>query len=220
MEEKLSLSEQLYLLGIHPEKGGIVSASYGAMSYVLAGACLLEMQQNGNIGFENKRVLFKHAKSSNPIHRFFLDKIRAAKSPRKIRSWLSSFNFRSKKLYREVQSQLCKKRIIRMRQKRFLFIKWKSPEIINKSLVYRLTDEVRTCISKGTQDEEKLVLLSMILPAKLQHRLYRDRHKRKDAVKKLKEIWAENPVSKEVKAAIEAAQAVAASVAVSTTVSS
>ncbi len=112
------------------------------------------------------------------------------------------------------------KRIIRMQEKRFLFFRWKSPVIVNRSFVYHLIDNVKSWISNGTSDEEQLILLSFILPAKLQYRLYNDRQKRRDAEKKLKNLSTNNPVSESVQSAIQAAQAVAASVAVNAAVSS
>ena len=92
METSLPLSQKLYLLGINPEKGGIVSASHSAMSYVLSGAMLLELYKNGNIKFEDKRVILLNAKSDNEIHRFLLEKIRKVNSPKKIGTWINKFN--------------------------------------------------------------------------------------------------------------------------------
>lgn len=220
MENTIPLSQKLYLLGIHPEKGGIVSASYSAMNYLLSGAMLLELHKNGNIKFENKRVVLLSTKTDNEMHRFLLDKTSKWKSSKRISTWINKFNYLNKRIYRGVQQGLVEKRIIQMKEKHFLFFKWKSPVIVNKSVAYRLVDDVKNTIFKGTSEEEDLVLLSFIKPGKLLYRLYPDRHKRREADKKLKTILIENPVSKSVQEAIQAAQAVAATIAVSAAVSS
>jgi hypothetical protein len=220
MENTIPLSQKLYLLGIHPEKGGIVSSSYSAMNFLLSGAMLLELFKNGNIKFENKRVVLIHTKTNNATHKFLLDKISAAKSPRRISSWINRFNMSNKKIREGVQKGLSEKRIIRMQAKQFLFFKWKTPVILNKSVLYHLVDQVKEQIYKGTSVEEELIVLSFIRPGKLHYRLYPDRLKRREADKKLKNLLVDNPVSKSVEDAIRAAQAVAASVAVSTAVSS
>lgn len=220
MENKIPLSEKLYLLGINPEKGGIVSASYSVMNYLLSGAMLLELFKNGNIKFQDKRVVLLNTKTDNETHRFLLEKISETKSPKKISTWINKFSFSNKKIYKGVQKGLEEKRIIRMKSKRFLFIKWKSPVIANKSALYHLVDQVKELIYKGTSEEEELIFLSFIRPGKLHYRLYKDRQKRREADKKLKNILVDNPVSKSVEEAIQAAQAVAATVAVSAAVSS
>ena len=101
-----------------------------------------------------------------------------------------------------------------------MFFKWKKPEITNKQTVYKLVKEIETQIFKGTSIEEELILLSFIEPGGLHYRLFRERRKRKEARKKLKQIMVENRVSIAVADAIAAAQAVAASVAVSVAVTS
>ena len=219
MNEPISLSEKLYLLGIHPEKGGIISASSSVLSLVLSGAFLLELYRNGNIKFENKRVVLLTTKTNNETHRYFLEKMSAFKSPQKISIWINKIKFKNKMVYSEVQNGLVDKRIIRMKKKRFLFFKWKSPILIDRSYVYHLVDDVKSWISNGTSDEENLILLSFIRPGRLHYRLYSDKNERKSADKKLKNLSINNPVSKEVQDAIRAAQAVAASVAVSATFS-
>jgi hypothetical protein len=219
MENTITLSQKLYLLGIHPEKGGIVSASYSAINYVLAGSLLLEMQLSGNIKFENKRVIFLNAKTDYETLGFLLEKMSNTKSSKRISYWINRFVYSNKKMIAGVQQGLVSKRLIRMEARHFLFFKRKSPMIVNKSAVYHLVDEVRNLIFKGTSEEDDLILLSFIRPAKLLSRLYPDRHKRKDAEKKLKNILIDNPVSKSVEDAISAAQAVAASIAITTATS-
>lgn len=218
MEQSIPLSEKLYLLGIHPERGSIVSSASHAMDYVIFGALLLELFQNKKVRFENKRIIVIDTKSENEVHRFMLEKMARIKSPLKISRWISKFYYSLKYIRGGVQKGLVQKRVIKMQPKHFLFFKWKSPAIVNKQVAYKLVDGVRGQIFNGTSEEEELILLSFIKPAGLLRRLFPERHKRRMASKKLKTMMVDNPVPKAVADAISAAQAVAASVATTSAV--
>ena len=43
MNQPIPLSQKLYLLGIHPEKGGLIMAAQSVMNINLIGAIFLEM---------------------------------------------------------------------------------------------------------------------------------------------------------------------------------
>lgn len=213
MNNTVSLSQQLYLLAIHPKKGGVVASSNTAINTILIGSLLLELYQQKNIRFENKRVFIDKTKTDNKLHEFVLEKMGNSEKPRKISTWINRLSRSAGYIKKEVQKQLVHERIITMQSRKFLFIKWKKPFLRNKELVYKLVDEVKTIISKGTSDENNLILLSLIKPAGLLYRLYTDRKQRKQAKERLNRMMAKNQVSVAVADAIMAAQAVAASVA-------
>uniref|UniRef100_UPI003217C91F GOLPH3/VPS74 family protein n=1 Tax=uncultured Draconibacterium sp. TaxID=1573823 RepID=UPI003217C91F len=219
MENTIPLSQKLYLLGIHPEKGGIVSSAYSAMDYIILGTLFLELFQQKNIRFENKRIVVLNTKADSEVHRFLLKKFSTAKSPLKISRWINKLYFSLKYIRKEVQQGLVEKRLIKMESRRFLFFKWKTPVVLNKQAVYRLESEIESQIFKGTVQEEELLLLSFIKPAGLLRRLFPEREKRKKASQKLKSMMVDNQVSQAVADAISAAQAVAASAAASAAVS-
>ncbi len=219
MSEPLSLSEKLYLLSVNPEKGGIVSATANALNYVIIGGLLLELYQNKNISFENKRIVVLDTKTGNELHRFMLEKMGNPARPQKISRALGKFNFSMKYILKEVQQRLTDKRMIRMEPKRFLFFRWKKPFLVNKPVVQKMVVEIERQIMNGSASEEELVLLSFIQPSGLLTRIFRERSKRKTAKKKLKNMMIENQVSTAVAGAISAAQAVAASVGASVAVS-
>lgn len=93
METNLPLAQKLYFLGIHPKKGGIAFRSNTAMDYVVLGGLLMELYLNKNIRFEQKKIVLLSTKSNNPVHRFMLDKMNGAKSPRKISRWINKFYY-------------------------------------------------------------------------------------------------------------------------------
>ena len=220
MEALIPLSQKLYLLGIHPEKGGIVSHSYTAMDYAVLGGLLMELYKLKKIKFEGKRIVVLSDNAESKVHQLMLSKMRKAKSPRKISGWLKRFYYSLSEIRSEIQKGLAEKRLIKLEPKRFLFFKWKKPVVINKQALYKLIDEIQSLVMAGTQDEEELILLSFIEPAGLLYRLFPERQKRKQAKARLKELMVKNCVSAAVADAISASQAVAASVAVSAAVSS
>ena len=89
---------------------------------------------NRNISFSEKKVVFLNDKTSDPLHRFILEKIKQKTEPVKISVWLRKIQFSQKYIRKEVQQGLVKKRIIKMDPHQFLFIHWSKSKIINKQL--------------------------------------------------------------------------------------
>ena len=220
MNESIPLSQKLYLLGIHPQKGGIISAAYTAMDYALLGSLFLEFCQNKNIKFDNKKIIVLDIKSENKLHRFLLEKICKSKRPLKIARWINKLHSSMKHIRKDVQQGLVAKRIIRMQPKRFLFFTWEKPVLVNKQMVFKLVYEIEMQIFNGSASEEEIILLSFLKPAGLLRRIFPEREKRKLAKQKLNRMMIENQVSIAVADAISAAQAVVASVAATTAAAS
>jgi hypothetical protein len=214
MENSLSLTEKLYLLAVHPEKGGIRMGSSNAIRYVLAGALIFEMVISQNIRIENKRVYLLSSRSKNSLHVFVLEKLVKQKNQIKISALITKLSFSAVTVRRNIQDSLVRKRLIRMEEKRFLFFRWKKPVLINKQVVHKLQDGIKDWISGRTSDEEEIILLSLLQPAGLMGSIFPDRIKRKTAGNELKKLAADSQVSESVSAAIAAANAVAAAVSV------
>jgi hypothetical protein len=220
MDKTLQLSEKIYLLAVHPKKGGIVSSVLNTLSYALIGAIFLELYLEKNVMFENKRVIVKNWQTKNSVHRFILEKMGKSKKTLKISRWINKLNFSQKRIRKQVQKSLTEKRMLRLEDKSFLFFKWKKAILVNKQTVYHLLSEIERSVFNGTQDEETILLLSMIKPAGLMKRLFPQKEKRKKAKLCLKNLMVENQVSAAVADAIAAAQAVSASVAATAAASS
>lgn len=218
MNQSIPLTQKLYLLGIHPEKGGLISASYSVMNVILIGALFLELFLNKHIRFEDKKVVFLNDKTTNPLYRFLLEKIKQKQGSVKISTWISKLHFSQKYIRSEVQKGLVDRRIIKMEPHQFLFFRWQKSKIINKQPLFNLISEIENQIFRGTENEEEIMLLSMLKPAGLIKRIFADKEKRNRAVDKLKNLMVDNQVSVAVSDAIAAARAVAASVAVSAAV--
>lgn len=212
MNDPISLSQKIYLLGIHPKKGGIISASYSSMNYVLTGAHFLELYMNKNIVFQKSRISVLNDKSSNPLHQFILDKMSKSNRDLKIATWINKFTFSRKHIRSSVQQSLMQQRIIRMEQKRFLFFHWESPLIVNIQALYHLLSEVENSVFKGTSNVEDVLLLTLLKPAGLLKRIFQEREKRKYAQVKLNEMMTNNQSSIAVADALSAAKAVVVSI--------
>lgn len=211
MEKPLSLSEKIYILGIHPSKGGIIRNAASALNYALIGGVILELQKNGNIELENKRFVVKNLNSNDPVHRLALSKIRSISKSRRISSLVNRFSFSAREIRHKIRASLVEKGMIRLVERRFLLIfRWNIPVITDRKTVSRLLDYVeRQTFSRSAEYEDNL-LLSLIIPANLLRRIFPERHKRRLARVKLKNITAGNPVAKAIQQAIWAAHAAAA----------
>ncbi|QIA07784.1 GOLPH3/VPS74 family protein [Draconibacterium halophilum] len=215
MNQPIPLAQKIYFLGIHPEKGGIRSGSVSAMHFVVIGTLLMDLYLQNKIKFEGKRVVVLSTKSDSKLHRFVLEKMSKAKSPKKISTWINKLNYSQKHIRSEVQKGLMEKRLVRLEDKQFLFFKWKKPVVVNKQVMYRMVAEIDSQIFKGTTAEDELIFLSFLEPAALLRLIYQDRKKRKQARARLKQMMVENKVSGAVTEAIAVSQAVAATVAAS-----
>jgi hypothetical protein len=214
MNQPIPLSQKLYLLGIHPEKGGLISASYSVMNTVLNGTLFLELFLNKNIRFDQKKVVFLNDRTGDPLHRFILEKIKQKSEPVKLSTWISKLGFSQKQIRKGVQQSLVDRRIIKMEPHQFLFFRWSKSKIINKQIVYHLVSDIENQVFKGTENDEEIMLLSMLKPAGLLKRIFPEKEKRTRATERLKQMMIENQVSVAVSEAIAAAQAVAATVTI------
>lgn len=210
MEKSLSLSEKIYLLAVHPQKGGIIFAAAQKLDFALLGALILELLLDKKIEIDNKRIKVLTTKSDDPIKGYLIEKMSKAKRPQKITTWISKFRMSVKKIRRHIKTSLVKKRMLRLEEKQFLFFRWKKPVVLNKQAVYKLQSEIENQIFRGTDSEENLILLSLIKPAGLLKTIVREKEMRKIANRKLKKMMEDNQVSKAVSSSIAAAQAVAA----------
>lgn len=213
MNEPIPLSEKLYLLGINPKKGGIISAARTAMDYAILGGLIWEMYLAGNIRFENRRVEIVNQKSENKLHLFLLEKMGNQKRNLKVGRWINKSYFSLKYIRRQLQQNLMSKRLIQMDDRHFLFFRWKSPVIINRQAVYHLVDEIDSIVFNGTASEDELLMILLIQQAGLMRRIFQSGERRNEAKKRIKNIETTNQSSIAVSNAIKLVKAVKTSIA-------
>jgi hypothetical protein len=156
MNSSIPLTQKLYLLAIHPEKGGLISASYSVMNIILIGALFLELFLNKNVSFDQKKVVLLNDKTTDPLHRFLIEKIKHKQDPLKISTWISKLHFSQKYIRSDVQKGLVERRIIKMEPHQFLFFKWQKSKIINKQPLFNLISDIESQIFRGTENEEEI----------------------------------------------------------------
>ena len=213
MNEPVSLSEKLYLLGIHPEKGGVISAAHTAMDYLVLGSLFLELYLAHNIHFEGNRLILLNSKSENKIHAFLLEKISGTDRNLKIRRWISKFYFSRKYIRGYVQQKLVEKRLIKLTDRHFLFFSWERPVLLNRQFAYHLVEDINNIVFKGSTSDEDLLLILLIQPGGLMRRIFNSRERRIEAKKRIKDIESKNLSSGVISNAMQVVKAINSSVA-------
>ena len=219
MEKQLTLSEKILLLAIRPEKGGYFMEASSALEYGLTGAIFLEMERAGNISFENKLVVLKSARTSHPVMAFVAEKISASAKPRKMGYWLNSLSLSKAKIKRGLLESLVARREVRLVDKHFLFFRWKKAYLQSGNSAASLVNDIRRLVLKPVETVDDIYLLTMVDATKLLSRIFPDRHQRKNAREKIKQLKSGNQVPEAVKQAIQAAAVVASTVAINAAVS-
>lgn len=211
MNAELTLSQKIYLLGIHPKKGGIISTAYTSMDYCLLSMLLLELFRLKKIRFVKKRVEVIDAQSENDLHRFLLQKMSKAKRNLRISTWINKFYFSFKFIRKAIQQQLAEQKLIKLVPKKFLFFRWLKPHLLNKEVVIRIIREIDAIAMGNITKEEDIYLLTFIKPAGLLRRVFPDREKRKHARKRINSIMRQQQPSIAIADAVSASKAVIAS---------
>ncbi len=123
-KELLTLSEELFLLTMNEKRNSIAISSVQALPIALSGAIFVELIQCNKIQIDgNNRVnLVDGATTDNKNADHFLDKIAAAKKPKKLEYWIEAFSLKSKKLHKEIISSLIAKKILKERKGKLLWV--------------------------------------------------------------------------------------------------
>ena len=210
MEKPLTLAEKIYLLAIHPLKGGIVMSAGSGINYVVAGALLLDLQRTGAISVDEKKFMVRTQYPDLSVLRYVLSRVKDPAKPQRIASFIRRLAFSSREMIGNIRRMLIDKGIIRMKERQFLYlIRWKVPELVKGNVVDDLISEIERQVLSRERTQETDLLLSLILPANILRRIFPDREKRENARPILKEITRNNTVARTVEQVIRAAHAAA-----------
>lgn len=204
MDRSLKLSEKLFCLAINPNKGGLLMSASSVLSMTLAGSVFVELMKQDLIAIENKVVRLKNpTMQSDEIHEFFLRHIREHRKDRKLRSWISYFNMRGRKVQKLFIRNLVRKNVLRTEERRILFIPYEKVFLMDRDLVETIRRDVENVmLSQSGSSEEMVVLAMMTEKTNLLSRIFPDRVRRREASRNLKNM-PETEVSKAVKDAIQ-----------------
>lgn len=204
MERELKLSEKLFCLSVNPKSGGILMNASAALSMTLTGSVFVELIKKDLVSIENGVVhLGKPTLQNDEIHEFFLKPIRLREKDRKIRTWISWFNARGRKIRKLFIRDLVRNNVLRIEEKRFLFIPYDKVYLRDRELVESIRQEVETTLLGKTQPaDDSIILAVMAGKTNLMRRIFPERTQRKEAARNLKKL-PETPISKAVQEAIQ-----------------
>lgn len=204
MNTELKLSEKLFCLSVNPKSGGILMNASAALGITLAGSVFVELIKNELITIENGHVhLVNPTLQNDEIHEFFLKPIRLREKDRKIRNWIAWFNGRGRKIRKIFIRDLVRKHILRIEEKRFLFIPYNKVYLMDRGLVQSFSKEIGdTLLGKAEPSDDSVILSLMAAKTNLLPRIFPERAQRKIASRNLKKL-PETTISKAVQEAIE-----------------
>jgi golgi phosphoprotein 3 len=161
----LKLYEEMFLLSINDAKGQLVGAAASYMNYDLASAILAELALLGNVQADRKRLAVADATSTgDELLDETLATIATSPKPRKPAHWIGALA--SGKLQKRVVQGLVAKNVLRIEEKRFLWvIPYEAYPQQDASAKYWLKARLRGAALGGEQPESRTVALLSLLKA-------------------------------------------------------
>ena len=204
MDKTLKLSEKLFCLAVNPKNGGILLNASAALSMTLTGSVFVELMDKGLVTIDKGVVhLVNPMVQNDEIQEFFLNRIKLREKDRKMRNWISYFNARGRKIRKLFIRSLVLKNVLRIEEKRFLFIPYEKVYLMDRELVENIRIDVENAsLGKGNSSNDFLILAVMAAKTNLLSRIFPDRARRKEAARYLKNL-PETDISKAVQEAIQ-----------------
>lgn len=204
MDRSLKLSEKLFCLAVNPKRGGILLNSSAALAITLTGSVFVELMTKGLVSIEKGVVHLENPTFQNDeIHEFFLSRIRLRGKDRKLRTWISYFNVRGRKIQKHFIRSLVRKNVLRTEERRILFIPYEKVFLKDRDMVESIRKEVETTLQgRGDQSDESIILAMMVAKSNLLSRVFPERAPRKEASRFLRNL-PETTISKAVQEAIQ-----------------
>jgi hypothetical protein len=204
MDKSLKLSEKLFCLAVNPKKGGIYLNATAAITMTLTGSVFAELKQKGLVFIDRGMVhLVNPTIQSDEILEFFLNRLRLRNKDRRMRTWLTYFHTRGRKIRKLFIRNLLHKNVLRMEERRILFIPYKKVFLNNPELIENIRKDVKnTLLGTSVMSDDLLTLARMATKTNLLQRIFPDNVRRKIAVRNLKKL-PETEISKAVHEAIE-----------------
>jgi Golgi phosphoprotein 3 len=224
---QLTLAEQLLLLATDDDKGAVVLAGSGAISYGLAGALLMELHMQKRFTWREKTLsLTDRTPTGFPLADEAMELVASAKKDRDAKYWVSAFERKIPKLKARVFESLVTKGVLRKEEKKFLWVfPYKRYPESDPQPERRVRDMLQDLLDgRITPTERLLALLSLVRACDLIVEVFGKENKR-DRKKQIDSFLADDRVGKAVSAVVAEVNAavmvaVTASVAASSAASS
>lgn len=208
----LTLAEKLFLLSIDDVKGTVAVGIYGELYYGLAGGLLADLVLQGKLVTEEDTITVSDkSPTGDDLLDETLEKIASAKKPHRTSHWISVLP--SKNLPARIAERLVVKDILRMEEKRYLWvIPFQAYPQQDASAKYWLKQHLRAVVLANEKADPRDVALLSLLKACSLSKMVFTKDERKWAQKKVEALMADevfSPAVGEVLADIEAALVVA-----------
>ena len=208
MNKTLTMAEELLLLGLHDEKGTVLTAASLGMTYGLAGAMIIDLAQAGLVRIEGKDLVASPRGSArDEILDEVLEGVRSSPKVRSLGHWVGHFG-RSGKFKKRFLARLAGKGIVAHEEGRFLgiFPTSRYPQLDPRpeaAVRERLRAGIMGAASPG---EREGALISLVHACDLVGVLF-EKGERREAKAKAKEISRRQPIGSAVARAVEAVRA-------------
>jgi hypothetical protein len=205
---ELNTAEKFLLIVMHPEKPRYLIPET-KINPGLFGAILMDLSLEEKIEFKDKRIIAhsSYTKTSE-AHNILLGKISASKKRKRIKTWIATFTWNSRKYRHMILRDLVLKGIVRIEERSFLFIPYKSAFIIDKNIRKQIQNEISdVLLNKKPPEDDITCLLGIIDVCKAYKLITKDRESLKTIKHNINEMVQNDSVSKEVQKVIQELQA-------------
>lgn len=206
---KLNLYEEFILLSLDKVKGKFLIDSL-SVNYGLAGAILLELSRKEKLLINNKKIVINdQGKTGDKILDDTTELIQKSRKTRKAKYWVNKIGSKAGDLRNEIMQQLCDKRIISTRKKKFLWIFSATYyPVIHAEPVDEIKNRLKDIVLNFKKPElENILLLSLMNSCQLTRILFTDKKDHKTANKRIKELTKDVEISEAVNQTIKEIQA-------------
>ncbi|HEX9028997.1 MAG TPA: GPP34 family phosphoprotein, partial [Anaerolineales bacterium] len=161
----LTLIEELFLLSIDDHKGIITPYVSSSLRYGLAGGLLAELALRERVTLHDKRLSpVNDVSTGDQLFDEVLARISREDRTHKATYWVNAIA--SKKLSKQVAAQLAQKNILRIEEKRYLWvIPYEAYPQVDASAKYWVKQRLRSVVLAGEKPEPQTVLLLSLLKA-------------------------------------------------------
>ena len=216
---ELNTAEKFLLIVMHPEKSRYMIPE-AKLNPGLCGAILMDLTLEEKIEFKDKRVIphSSYTKTSE-AHNIILSKIATSKKRKRIKTSITSFVWNSRKYRHMILRDLVLKGKVRIEERSFLFIPYKSAFLIDKNIRKEIQKDIsEVLLNKKPPQDDIACLLGIIDGCKAYKLVAKDKESLKSIKHNIKEMVQNDSVSKEVQKVIQEMEA--ASIVVTTTATS
>lgn len=216
---QLTLPERFLLLAIHYDKP-IFLVTQPAFSAGFIGSIFMELAVREHIHIENKVVEVISGKPGSGVVLEVLSNLAQSK-PRKIRTWVSRLSNSSRRYRLKLINEMQHKGLMRTEERRFLFIPYKVPKLINKKAKQDEVTNIRKLVfQNGTPTEADMSLLGLVYACRMHGIIAKNSAERKEIRKRIKTMLKDDPIAKSVNEVIKETQAAIMAAVVATSAAS